>query len=238
MIKIAPILVTGASRSGGSMIAGVLNVCGAFGGNMAVSNSNKRGMFENIRIRDTLIKPYLLRMNGDSDGQYPMPENIHIPTDWRSSVEKIMMNEGYKDGNWMYKDSRISLMWQVWHYAFPDAKWVIVRRRTGDIIQSCTKTGFMKAFKDESNITAVNATDEMNAWLWYVHQFEQRFIEMMTEGVNCKIIWPERMVTGDYKQLYELLDWLGLKWKIEALTFIDSLLWGSRPKKEVIYGSR
>lgn len=218
MIEKSPILVTGAARSGSGMIAGLFNKCGAFGGEM----SNKRGLYENDKIREVLVKPYLRRCKADEKGQYPLPDfgkDVIIPTSFRAMVEQIMLDEGYKGGEWLYKDARIALMWPVWHYAFPNAKWIIVRRRTGDIIQSCLKTGYMTAYKDEAG------------WLSWVHEYEKRFISMIEEGLNCKQIWPERMVTGDYQQLYETLDWLGLEWKSEVLTFIDPLLWGSRKKE-------
>jgi len=63
------------------------------------------------------------------------------------------------------------------------------------------------------------------------------FGEDMTRGVS----WFHRKLedikakfeeTGDYKQLYETLDWVGLSWKSEILNFIDPLLWGSRKIKE------
>lgn len=219
-----PILVTGAMRSGASMIAATINICGAFGGNMAGQNhTNKRGMFENVQIRDRIVKPYLEKINADPKGQSPLPEveNMDIPSNWQYKVDQVLIEEGYVGGGWMYKDSRSALIWPVWHYAFPDAKWVIVRRRTGDIVRSCLRTGYMTAYNTEKG------------WIEWVRQYEQRFVEMITEGLNCKIIWPERMVHGDYQQLYELCEWLGLLWKSEALNFIDPLLWGSRKIEKV-----
>lgn len=229
----SPILITGAARSGAGMIAGVINLCGAFGGVM----TNKRGLYENDNIRETVVKPYLRRSGADERGQYPLPDlntDVVIPKYFKSGIEKIMVREGYQEGPWMYKDARIALMWPVWHYAFPNAKWIIVRRRTGDIIQSCLKTGYMLAFAESSNRSSINVQSEEEGWLWWVHQYEKRFVEMLTEGVNCKIIWPERMLNGDYHQLYDALDWLGLEWKTEVLTFIDPLLWSSRKKERSI----
>jgi hypothetical protein len=196
--------------------------------------TNKRGLFENDRIRETIVKPYLKRSNADPKGQHPLLEinrGLWIPEDFGKWVGKVMLDEGYQSGEWMYKDARITLMWPVWHYAFPNAKWVIVRRRTGDIIQSCIKTGYMTEFKSEKLRSAVGIISEEEGWKWWVHQYEKRFVDMITEGVNCKIIWPERMVHGDYQQLYDTLEWLGLKWSKEVLTFIDPLLWGSRKKE-------
>lgn len=217
MIEQAPILVTGAARSGSGMIAGVLNKCGAFGGIM----TNKRGLYENDQIRETIVKPYLKQDGSDTNGQKILPDTqaMLIPRYWKKRVEEVMLAEGYTGGAWMYKDARIALMWPIWHYAFPNAKWLIVRRRTGDIIQSCMKTAYMNAYETEEG------------WLTWVHEYEQRFIEMISEGVNVKVIWPERMVNGDYQQLHETLNWLGLPWKSEIFNFIDPLLWSSRKKK-------
>lgn len=230
MIEQQPILVTGAARSGSGMIAGVLVKCGAFGGVM----TNKRGLYENDQIRDTIVKPYLKDAGVDEMGQYPLLDttSMLIPRYWRSRIEQVIEGEGYQQGPWMYKDARIGLMWPAWHYAFPNAKWVLVRRRTGDIIQSCEKTAYMRAFKNASNREAVGTQTEDEGWRWWVHENEKRFVEMMNEGVNIKVIWPERMVHGDYQQLYDTLDWLGLKWTSDILNFIDPLLWSSRKKEK------
>jgi hypothetical protein len=205
MVTQPPILITGIPRSGTSMIAATINMCGAFGGSMS-----KRGMYSNDVIRELLVKLHLEAVKVGLD---------YIPINWKSSVEHIMISEGYKQGAWMYKDSNICQMWKTWNYAYPDAKWVIVRRRTGDIIQSCMKTGYMITYDTEEG------------WLSMVHEYEKKFVEMITEGLNIKIIWPERMVNGDYRQLFELCDWVGVPWKEEALGFINSLLWKSRQKE-------
>ena len=223
MIEQAPILITGAARSGAGMIAGVIHKCGAFGGIM----TNKRGLYENDCIRESIVKEYLKQDGSDPNGQRILPDTtaMLIPRYWKKKVEEVMLAEGYKSGPWMYKDARIALMWPIWFYAFPNAKWLIVRRRTGDIIQSCLKTNYMDAYETE------------DGWLEWVHHYEQRFVEMMNEGVNVKVIWPERMVNGDYQQLQETLNWLGLPWKSEIFNFIDPLLWSSRKKKGVENGA-
>ena len=229
----SPILITGAARSGTSMVAGIINMCGAFGGEMSGPNrSNQKGMFENARIRNDIVKPYLEQIGVDKMGQYPLPDvdSLMIPTDLRKRVEQVMIDQGYKSGPWMYKGAKMCLAWPIWHYAFPNAKWIIVRRKTGDIIQSCLKTGFMRAFIREEAQKLVGAKSEKEGWLWWVHQHEKRFVEMINEGVNCKIVWPQRMVYGDYQQIHEMLDWLGLEWKSEVLNFIDPLLFHTRQK--------
>lgn len=236
MIDVQPILVTGVPRSGASMIAGVINRCGAFGGNM----SGHKGVNENDAVKEILEKPYLASIWADEMGQYPLPkkDQIKVPLNWKDSVDEIFEREGYDTGAWFYKSSRATLIWQVWHNAYPHAKWVIVRRRTADIVESCVKTGYMQAFKEKKKCDAVHVKDEREGWLWFVHEYEKKFVEMITEGLNCRVIYPERLVYGDYSQLYETLDWLKLKWKHSVFNYIDPLLETTRKKeKEVKNGS-
>lgn len=228
MIETSPILITGCARSGTSMVAGTINMCGAFGGDMSGPNkNNKKGMFENARIRNQIVKPHLREMGIDPMGQYPLPdvEDMRIPTSWRKQVERVMLDQEYSGGPWFYKGAKMCLVWPIWHYAFPNARWIIVRRRTPDIIKSCMKTSFMRAFTRPENQQAVGAENEWDGWLWWVHQHEQRFIEMIQAGLNVKIVWPERMVTGDYQQMFETIDWCGLTWSNDVYDFISPKLW-------------
>jgi len=230
-----PILITGCARSGTSMVAGAVHLCGAFGGIMRKPNRfNEKGMFENDAVVNALIKPYLRSHNLDPLGQFPLPilNRLRIPNDWKERIEKIMLNEGYKEGPWMYKGAKMCLIWPVLHYTFPNAKWIIVRRRTADIVHSCVHTKFMRAFRNEDIQRKVYVKNEREGWLWWVHQHEKRFVEMITEGLNCKVIWPHRMVRGDYQQMMETIEWLGLSWKTEVLNFVDPKLWHARAKSK------
>lgn len=230
----APILITGCARSGTSLVAGIINMRGAFGGKMSGPTSNNvKGMFENVRIRNEVVKPYLRSIQADPMGQYPLPntQDMMIPSQWQKQIEEIIQSEGYEGGPWMYKGAKMVLHWPVWNYAFPNAKWVIVRRKTSDIINSCIRTGFMSAFNSDSNQKAVGGKDVWEGWLWWVHEHEKRFVEMMQAGLNCKVIWPERMVSGNYAQINEMLEWLGLEWDSEIPNFIEPKLWKARQKQ-------
>lgn len=231
-----PILITGCARSGTSLVAGIINKRGAFGGKMSgPTQYNAKGMFENAQIRNGVTKVHLKSLGADTLGQYPLPdiENLTIPVGWKKKVEDIMIQEGYTEGPWMYKGAKLCLLWPIWNYAFPDAKWVIVRRKTSDIINSCMRTGFMRAFSQRHIQQAVGVTNEHDGWLWWVHQHEQRFVEMIQAGMNVKIVWPERMVDGDYSQIKETLEWLGLEWGPEITEFIEPKLWKARQKQKL-----
>jgi len=231
------ILITGAARSGTSIVAGVINICGAFGGDLASPNrNNQKGMFENTEIREQIVKPYLRGLGVDHMGQYPLPDisNIHIPVDWRFKIEKVMKKQGYEEGqSCFYKGAKICLSWPVWKANFPNSKYVIVRRKTPDIIRSCMKTGFMRAFVRPHIQAKVGADNEYDGWKWWVHQHEKRFVEMMQSGLEVREIWPERMVHGDFTKIKELIKWLGLDWENneqKVIDFVDEKLWKAKKK--------
>jgi hypothetical protein len=216
-----PVLITGIPRSGANVIGAAINHCGAFGGVMGKQNQDfDEGKYSNNRIRDKVVKPYFDRNGFDSKGQFPIPKTgqVGFNKDWKNKIEEILYSEGYKEQQWMYLDSKSCLIWPVWNNAYPGAKWVIVRRRTGDIVQSCLKTGYMVAYEDAEG------------WVSWVHQYEEKFVEMMKAKLDYKVIWPERMVDGDYKQLKELIGWLGLTWSEDVLKYINPLLWNKKNK--------
>lgn len=222
-IEQSPILITGCARSGTSMVAGVIHKCGGFGGDLiGPSPYNAKGMFENRFIRDKIDKGYLRAIGVDPKGQNPFPDtsNMPIPSNWKAQVDAVMLREGYKEGPWFYKGARCCLVWPVWNYAYPNAKWVIVRRKTADIIDSCLNTSFMNAYTTREG------------WLEWVHHHEECFVEMIKAGCNVKQVWPERMLRGDYEQMLELIEWLGLTWRAEeVLNFIEPKLWKGRKKR-------
>ena len=90
----------------------------------------------------------------------------------------------------------------------------------------------MNAFKKDDYLNSLGLKTEDEGWLWMVHQYENKFVEMIQSGLNCKIVWPERMVDGDYSQIYETLEWLGLTYNTDSIfNLIDHKLWKSRQKE-------
>jgi len=225
-IEKSPILITGCARSGTSMMAGIIDICGGFGGMTAGPNKhNAKGMFENLRIKMEADKPYLSSLGVDPKGQGPLPDTkkLRIPTDWKETVDNIILQQGYKEGAWYYKGARTCLYWPVWAYAYPNAKWIIVRRRSSDIADSCLKTAFMNKYQT------------FDEWIKWVNQHEKKWTEMFVAGLNCKQIWPERIIRGNYEQVHEMIEWLGLEWRPkEVMNFIEPKLWKARVKEGII----
>lgn len=220
-----PILITGAARSGTSMTAGIISICGAFGGDMFGPNEfNQKGMFENKEIRQDIVKPYLRKIGVDPLGQFPLPNNRQVfevsnkqVEVWRKLITESIVKQGYKEGEWFYKGAKSCLVWYLWYLAFHDAKWVIVRRRAKDIAHSCLRTRFMKSYQTEKE------------WLGWVEVHERRFDEMKLAGLNIKEFWPSEVINGNFDKAKEMIEWLGLEWKEKLVrAFIDPSLYSSK----------
>ena len=48
--------------------------------------------------------------------------------DLDSKIAEIFFYSNYKGGSWYYKGAKMCLIWPIWHKAFPEAEWIIVRR--------------------------------------------------------------------------------------------------------------
>jgi len=214
------------------MPAGVINLCGAWGGQRVGSTRyNKRGMFENGQIRQDMIKPFLTSIDCDPLGQKPLPE-IKIVRQlallnhymWRMQVQRIISNQGYNNGQpWMYKGAKMCLIWPMWFFAFQKARWIIVRRDKDDIVNSCLKTGFMSKYNNHQG------------WGNWVDAHLERFKEMEASGLKIYEVWPQKMINGDFSEIKQVVESLGLKWQKEkVIDFISPALWSAGIKKEEV----
>jgi len=223
-----PILITGCARSGTSMTAGIIGICGAFGGDMFGSTRfNPRGMYENKIIREGITKPYLRNIKADPMCQNPLPDIIRVSQDahnpkfigqWRKTVQGIMEGQGLEGTMpWFYKGAKMALLWPIWHNAFPMAKWVLVRRRDEDIIRSCQRTAFMRAYNTPEG------------WQKWIDVHKRRFDEMWANKLQIMEVWPEKAIGGDLTEIHAMLDWLELSVVDDLVSrFIDPVLWGKR----------
>jgi hypothetical protein len=221
-----PILITGCARSGTSLTAGIIHICGAFGGETCgPTPANKRGQFENTEVRNAVTKPYLRSIGCDEMGQRPLPSTHQVfnvtedqGVERREKVLEIMTRQGLKqDAIWFIKEAKACLTWRLWSLAFPGAKWVIVRREPNDIARSCLQTHFMRAYRD------------VLGWLRWVETHEKRFAQMKTAGLDVREVWPSRIVAGDLSEIQEVVGWLGLTWQENLVrAFVSPDLWGSK----------
>jgi len=206
-----PILITGTARSGISLIAEVIHLCGAF--TIPAFNG---------KIQHDLIKPFFRGIGADPTGQSRLPDierckyltTKNICKYWPERVGSILLESGYKDGPWFYADPKSCLIWPIWAEAFPKVWWIIVRRKDDDIIQSCLKTGYMSAHKD------------ISGWLQWIEEHKKRFKEMIDGELNIWQIWPQRMVQGKLDEVKAMIQKLGLTWNEKGVKdFITPILW-------------
>ena len=210
----SPIFVTGIERSGSSIVAKIIAACGVFIGDVTP-------MQENTAIKILIDNYYKYQLHIPINGQNPLPNTRCLPEflNLEVSIYTLLRDQGYNElQSCLLKGFRFAQTWPIWDKTYPNAKWIIVRRRTGDIIQSCLKTGFMNAYSDQIG------------WLGWIHEHEKLFVEMIEKGLNCKIVWPERMVNGDFQQMQETIEWLGLQWDDSIKEKIQPLLKNSTNK--------
>lgn len=218
--KTNPIFITGVPRSGTSLIAGIINICGAYGGELiGACSANKKGMFENRQIRETICKPFLSSIGADVKGQNPLPDREKMREfkygfilNWRKRVlSAIGVDESQA---WFYKGAKMCLMWPVWHLAFPEARWIIVRRDSEKIIDSCLRTSFMNAYKTREE------------WQKWIDVHLERFEEMKKENLNIAEVSSDNIVNGKFENLKLFIQGAGLTWNESKIKeFISKDLW-------------
>lgn len=213
-----PIFIVGCARSYTSVVAGTINLCGAWGGRMCGPHpTNPKGFFENLGLR-AITKTVLNSMGCDPRGQYPLANPWNVPRiDIKDEIFKQLQSEGYQGGIWFYKEPKMAPIWPIFHTSFPKAKWVIVRRSKMDICHSVLKTEFMN-HKELQNLAGCKK--------WVEHHI--KCMESMKGFVNWVEIWPEEMdnypfIKRDrFYYLKGVLSFLGLEWNEEAVKdFVD-----------------
>ena len=187
-------LITGAARSGTSLVAKILKAHGAFLG-------THNELFEDTAIREGIVKPHLRSMGMDPLGQrYIVPPTPLKPIpDLADRFWRIFKNQGLTDESWVaYKGAKLSFVWPVWHQHFPDAKWIIVRRPDGEIAASCLRTSWMRGRMTHK------------AWVEWVNEHKGQWTILKQVG-DARELWPRKFIDGDYTQLEEVFAWLGKK---------------------------
>lgn len=192
------VFITGAARSGTSMVAGVLKACGLdLGGPLVkATRHNPRGFFEHRAIRQKVIKPLLRAHGWDPRGQRKLP-----PRDMTFSAAQVaQLRRAIRvrlDGGRGYKDAKVLLVWPLFRAAFPDARWVLVRRDPKEIVASCIRTPFMKGRKYKQG------------WIEWVQEHEFRMEDLKASRANLVEVWPDPDEVGSFR---EAVAHAGLRW--------------------------
>jgi len=214
-----PVLITGAPRSGTSMIAGLFARCGGWSGRCAAGNrDNPLGFFENLNLRNGVNKPLLSAMgyNFRGAGELP-PRDADIAVDLQGLVYEHLQSENCPDdARWFFKDAKTSLLWRPWARAFPDATWILVDRPTDDIAESCMSSVVMPE----------GHTDlwDKDRWLEYVAEYQAR-LDDIAIAHNCIRINSDRLIYGDFAEIADAIQRVGLEWTDDAEDFVKPRFW-------------
>jgi hypothetical protein len=191
------IFVTGCARSGTSLITSILQ---AHGCNLGLPN-RINSLFENVGVRQNVLKPYLSSIGADPLGQRKLPNTNELEP-VAGLREKVLH---YIVGNEprAYKDAKLTLIWPVIDHAFPEAKWVLVRRNGERIVESCIRTDFMRS------------SDDPAYWAKWVAEHEARF-EDMRRKLYLIEVWPDAMI-DEPNAFKSVTDFLGLEFNRKAV---------------------
>ncbi len=213
-----PVFIVGLPRSGTSLVAGMLQLCGLWLGRTVPGNAhNPKGYFENAALREGIVKTILHRLGVDPLGVHtlPSPDAAFAMPELKSMVFEVLRQQGY-DGmvRWGYKGNKLALIWRLWNMHFPRADWVIVQRRREDVIESCIRTQFMAQHSSEPAFWRDVLTKRM-----------ARLDELRESSVTCHHLDTDSLIAGDLVGMQRLVDALGLTWTDAARDFVDPLLW-------------
>lgn len=215
-----PILVVGTARSGTSLTAGSLHLCGAWVGQTVPGggSENPEGFFENTILRELVVKKLLSSEGVCPLGVKTLPDlsRLRARPKLAQTVLQTIHKQGYQgERPWLFKDAKLSLLWPVWKKAFPDARWIIVRRPREQIIQSCLRTGFMRQ----------HSTDPA-FWSDWIDAYRQRLELLKASGVWWREIDTQTLLSGDFSGLHSIADDLGLQWRESSIrSFINPTYW-------------
>lgn len=201
-----PIMIVGSACSGLDNIASVLHHAGLWSGIYSFDKTRRtkyHPAFINSKILEQISRPLLKRgRQGDIFGQAYLPtewNREHIDTkeraEWlQKDLISIMLKQEYTEGQWFVMCGKACLVWTVWNRAFPDAHWILVRRKKEDVIADCLERPYMRAYRTEAG------------WgEWYdihVECFNEMILSLKK---RIHTVWIELVLAGDYNELQAAL---------------------------------
>lgn len=197
-----------------TMTAGVFSRCGVYFGRtygrpvQNYSNVAKRFSYNNLKVADQVITPYMQLLGADPRGQLTFPDVSQLlPVEnLATKVESTFKFDGYKYGAWAIKDPRLLLTWPMWVEAFPEARWVIVRREVLAIVTSCLHTKYM------------NAHSTAEGWQGWVEQYYKHIEPLRKAARISREVWPTKFIEGQFAEIKAVVEGFdGLKWNETAV---------------------
>ncbi len=197
------ICITGMHRSGTSMVARMLNLCGLYLGHeeqlMPPDEGNPTGYWQN-QAMDQLTEDIMGHFAGEWDFLLPsMPQGWEMQNDmesYRKRAQQLIQALGLQEP-WGWKDPRCSVILPFWKSILSNLKIVVCLRNPVATARSLARH--------------VGSTDAFSYNLWL--QYYRRILndtgpcERLITHYDTYFLYPDR-------ELQRLLDWLG--WSISG----------------------
>lgn len=198
-----PVLMPGLPRSGTSMTMDILARHGIWIGNTMQANAaNPNGFFENLTLKQRLVKRLLRDLGADENGVNPLPDvdNLPLLPGLGDRIIAMLAEDGYdKSAPWAFKDPKLTLIWPVLASAFPDAVWIIPKRDREAVVRSLSRVHFMKAHSIDPEY-----------WRMFCAAYDQRLTRLMHSGANVHIVDTDALVQGGVAELSKVIRSVGL----------------------------
>ncbi len=211
-----PIMIVGSACSGLDNIASVFHHGGLWhGADQERRRSQYHSAFINPQILHYVSHSLLEGRHGDIFGQAYLPtkgnregmDNKEGANWLRKKLVSIILKQDYETGQWFVMCAKACLVWTVWNRAFPDAHWILVRRKKEDVIAECLRRPYMRAYRTEAG------------WgEWYdihVECFNEMILEL---GKRIHIVQLESVLAGDYIELRAALSRCGIEMSVPRIT--------------------
>jgi hypothetical protein len=215
-------------RSGSSMNCGILELCGAFGGDTIGSvPANPKGIYENRGLNQMILRPILQEMGiKGSRGFYTLARVGGPPADlfegFYEDMSYGMNRQGYEGGVAYFKNGIITFLFDRINEVFPNATWLLPMRDDEGVIFS------NKRIHPDRNPDGVKREIED------YHKMYDHIQEVA--GDRAHILDNDALMGGDTAQMKGIIEELGLVWDGDAVDeWIDPDLWGDNGKREPFF---
>ncbi len=196
------VCITGMHRSGTSMVARLLNLCGLYLGPedqiIPAGNGNPAGFWENGQM-DDLNEAVLAQLSNGWD--FLLPE---MPADWAKSTEldhlRVLAHHHLgiisRQSPWGWKDPRVTITVPFWQTVLPDLRFIICLRDPAEVAHSLQKHA--------------GGTIEFNYHLWL--KYNEQILAATHTG-NRLIVHYDMFFVDPAAELHRIFEWLG--WDVE-----------------------
>ncbi len=147
------ICIIGMHRSGTSMVARLLNLCGLDLGPseqfMEPNESNPLGYFENVNFTYKIDEALLAHFEGSWDNPPPLKEGWEYDPSLEQIVHeaRLLLGTFSKSAHWGWKDPRATVLLPFWKLFIPDLRFVICVRSPLEVAKSLARRDKMSIQK-------------------------------------------------------------------------------------------